>query len=110
MLAPVNRLTSREDFQRVTKSKIRSHTKTLTGYLLPNSEIVEPRIGFIVAGNIGGSVKRHRVARQLKHASRKSIHILPKSSLVVVRANKRDQDANIEIPELFTSLSKKVLA
>jgi hypothetical protein len=27
-----------------------------------------------------------------------------------VRANKRDQNADIEIPELFTSLSKKVSA
>ena len=97
MLAPLNRLTSREDFQRVTKSKIRSHTKTLTGYVLAEPELSEPKIGFIVAGNIGGSVKRHRVARQLRHASRKSIHILPKSSLVVVRANKREQDADHEI-------------
>jgi ribonuclease P protein component len=110
VLAQLNRLTSREDFQRVTKSKIRSHTKTLTGYLLTELELTEPKIGFIVAGNIGGSVRRHRVARQLREASRQSIHILPKSSLVVVRANKRDQDAKVEIPELFSSLSKKVSA
>jgi ribonuclease P protein component len=108
VLAPINRLTSREDFQRVTKSKIRSHTKTLTGYLLTEPELTEPKIGFIVAGNVGSSVSRHRVARQLRHATRNSINILPKSSLVVVRANKRDQDASTEIPELFTSLSKKV--
>jgi ribonuclease P protein component len=110
VLAPSNRLTSREDFQRVTKSKIKSHTKTLTGYLLTDEELTQPKIGFIVAGNIGGSVRRHRVARQLRHATRQSIHILPKSSLVVVRANKRDQDAGVEIPELFSSLSKKVVA
>ena len=78
MLTPLNRLTSREDFQRVTKSKTRSHTKTLTGYLLSEPELTEPKIGFIVAGNIGSSVKRHRVSRQLRHASRKSIHILLK--------------------------------
>ena len=107
MLAQLNRLTSREDFQRVTKSKIRSHTKSLTGYLLNEAELTEPKIGFIVAGNVGGSVKRHRVARQLRHASRVSIHILPKSSLVVVRANKKDQNAEVEIPELFTSLTKR---
>jgi len=110
VLAPINRLTSREDFQRVTKSKIRSHTKTLTGYLLSEPQLTEPKVGFIVAGNVGGSVQRHRVARQLRHASRSSIHMLPKSSLVVVRANKRDQDAEREIPELFSSLSKKVSA
>jgi len=107
VLAPINRLTSREDFQRVTKSRTRSHTKTLTGYLLSEPNLSEPKIGFIVAGNVGSSVNRHRVARQLRHATRNSIHILPKSSLVVVRANKRDQNAEVEIPELFTSLSKK---
>ncbi len=110
MLAPINRLTSREDFQRVTKSRTRSHTKTLTGYLLSEPNLSEPKIGFIVSGNVGSSVNRHRVARQLRHASRNSIHILPKSSLVVVRANKRDQNAEVEIPELFTSLSKKASA
>ncbi|NCX76571.1 MAG: ribonuclease P protein component [Actinobacteria bacterium] len=78
--------------------------------LLPEAELTEPKIGFIVAGNVGGSVRRHRVARQLRHASRQSLHILPKSSLVVVRANKRDQNAEVEIPELFNSLSKKVSA
>lgn len=108
MLAQLNRLTSREDFQRVTKSKIKSHTKTLTGYLITEAELTEPRIGFIVARNIGGSVRRHRLTRQLRHASRQAIHILPKCSLVVVRANKREQDAGVEIPELFNSLSKKV--
>ena len=108
MLAQSNRLTSREDFQRVTKSKIRCHTKTLTGYLVTETETKRQKIGYIVAGNIGGSVRRHRVARQLRHASRQALHILPKSSLVVVRANKRDQDAGVEIPELFNSLSKKV--
>ena len=110
MLAPINRLTSREDFQRVTKSRTRSHTKTLTGYLLSEPNLSEPKIGFIVAGNVGSSVNRHRVARQLRHASRNSIHILPKSSLVVVRANKLNQSAEVEIPELFTSLSKKASA
>ena len=65
MLAQVNRLTSPEDFQRVTKSTIRSTTKSLTGYLLADEALQSPKIGFIVPKTIGGSVRRHRVTRQL---------------------------------------------
>jgi len=107
LLAHPNRLTARADFQRVTKSSIRSSTKALVGYLLPEPSITEPKVGFIVPRAIGGSVTRHRVTRQLRHATREAIGHLPKSSLVVVRATNRDQDANVEIPALFDSLSKK---
>jgi ribonuclease P protein component len=106
VLAQLNRLTSQEDFQRVTKSPIRSKTKSLAGYLLRESELTSPKIGFIVSKNIGGSVKRHRVTRQLRHASKGSLHVLPKSSLVVVRATDSENPA-VEIPELFTALTKR---
>ena len=105
MLTSTNRLTSREDFQRVTKSPIRSRTRSLGGYLLTEKNLANPKIGFIVS--FGGSVKRHRIIRKLRHASRSAISILPQDSMVVVRANKDDLDATIEIPELFTALSKK---
>lgn len=106
VLAQTNRLTSHEDFLRVTQSPIRSKTKSLAGYLLtePNNE--SPKIGFIVSRAIGGSVKRHRVTRQLRHASKSSLHVLPKSSLVVVRATNGESPA-VEIPELFNSLTKR---
>ena len=107
MLAQVNRLTSREDFLRVTKSPIRSTTKSLAGYLLADDQVDSPKIGFIVPKTVGGSVRRHRVTRQLRHASKNSIHFLPKSSLVVVRATKKELAADLEIPELFSALSKR---
>jgi ribonuclease P protein component len=107
VLAQVNRLTSPEDFQRVTKSTIRSTTKSLTGYLLADEALQSPKIGFIVPKTIGGSVKRHRVTRQLRHASKSAMHFLPKSSLVVVRATKKEQEPSVEIPELFSALSKR---
>ena len=106
VLAQTNRLTSHEDFLRVTQSPIRSKTKSLSGYLLPEPNTASPKIGFIVSKAIGGSVKRHRVTRQLRHASKSALHVLPNTSLVVVRATKSENPA-AEIPELFTELKKR---
>jgi len=92
---------------RVTKSPIRSSTTALVGYLLTEPELQTPKVGFIVPRSIGGSVVRHRVTRQLRHATRSSISKLPKDSLVVVRAIKREADAGAQIPSLFAALTKK---
>ena len=75
---------------------------------MSDPSLKSPKVGFIVPRGIGGSVVRHRVTRQLRHATRDALHHLPNSSMVVVRAIKREQDANHEIPALFDSLSKKV--
>jgi len=45
-----------------------------------------PRIGFIVAKSVGGSVDRHRVARRLRHAARTIISELDPADRIVVRA------------------------
>ena len=92
---------------RVTKSPIRSSTTALVGYLLAEPQLQEPKVGFIVPRSIGGSVVRHRVTRQLRHAARSSITQLPKDSLVVVRAIKHEADAGAQIPSLFASLTRK---
>lgn len=107
MLAAINRLTSREDFARVTRSPIRSTTKSLVGYLSKEPNLLSPKVGFVVSRAIGGSVVRHRVTRKLRHASKISLHILPSQAMVVVRATKFEQDADNEIPKLFTALSDK---
>ena len=67
VLAPKNRLTSREDFARVTKSAIRSKTEHLNGYLIIDSKIDSPKIGFIVNRTIGG-------ARSEEHTSELQSH------------------------------------
>jgi len=107
VLAPKNRLTSREDFARVTKSEIRSKTEHLNGYLIIDSKIDSPKIGFIVNRTIGGAVTRHRVSRQLRHASRNSLHLLPHHSLTVVKAAKKPNIVDDEVSQLFTSLNLK---
>ena len=107
MLAAINRLTSREDFARVTRSPIRSTTKSLVGYLSKEPNLISPKVGFVVSRAIGGSVIRHKVTMQLRHASKSSLHILPPQSMVVIRATKHEQNVNNEIPRLFTALNEK---
>ena len=77
------------------------------GYLSIDAQLTSPKIGFVVSRAIGGSVTRHRVQRQLRHASRDAMHVLPQSSLVVVRATKKEQDPHGEIPQLFSALASK---
>jgi len=107
VLAPKNRLTSREDFARVTRSSIRSKTEHLNGYLLLDSQIDSPQVGFIVNRSIGGAVTRHRVTRQLRHASRSALHLLPQRSLTVIKAAKKPKTIDDEVNQLFISLSAK---
>lgn len=109
MLAANNRLTSRDQFARVTRSSIRSSTPSLVGYLSIDQSLTAPKIGFVVSRAIGGSVTRHKVQRQLRHASRDAMNLLPQSSLVVVRATKKEQNPHGEIPQLFQSLTKAAL-
>lgn len=45
-----------------------------------------PLIGLIVAKSVGGSVDRHRVARQLRHAARAIVGELHPADRIVIRA------------------------
>lgn len=77
------------------------------GYLSIDERLTAPKIGFVVSRAIGGSVTRHRVQRQLRHASRDAMNVLPQNSLVVVRATKKEQNPHGEIPQLFSALANK---
>lgn len=77
------------------------------GYLSVDERLTAPKIGFVVSRAIGGSVTRHRVQRQLRHASRDAMNVLPQNSLVVVRATKKEQNPHGEIPQLFLALANK---
>jgi ribonuclease P protein component len=45
-----------------------------------------PRVGLIIAKNVGSAVERHRVARRLRHAARTVLSDLHESDRVVIRA------------------------
>ena len=108
MLPSDARLTSSSDFARATKSGIRVTSQHFVGYLYisPVTNNASARCGLIISKAVGGSVKRHRVARKVRHAVAPTLSSLPSGSLLVIRALGQDGDSNIEseISELISKL------
>ena len=111
MLPQGARLTASSDFARATKSGVRVTTQHFVGYLYisPVTNNDSAKCGLIINKTVGGSVKRHRLARKIRHAVAPHIASLPTGSLLVIRALKEDGDRNIseEILELISKLSAK---
>ena len=111
MLPQGARLTTSSDFARATKSGVRVTTQHFVGYLYisPVTNNDSAKCGLIINKTVGGSVKRHRLARKIRHAVAPHIASLPTGSLLVIRALKEDGDRNIseEILELISKLSTK---
>ena len=102
------RLTSSSDFARATKSGTRVTSQHFVGYLYltPVTNNASAKCGLIISKTTGGSVKRHRIARKVRHAVAPMISSLPTSSLLVIRAltQEGDVDISIEISELIMKL------
>ena len=117
-MLPVDaRLTSSSDFARATKSGLRVTSEHFVGYLYisPVTNNASAKCGLIINKTVGGSVKRHRLARKVRHAVSPHIVELPLGSLFVVRALKQSDDKNVtaEISTLIQKLierSKKIEA
>ena len=111
MLPQGARLTASSDFARATKSGVRVTTQHFVGYLYisPVTNNDSAKCGLIINKTVGGSVKRHRLARKIRHAVAPHIAPLPTGSLLVIRALKEDGDRNVseEILELISKLSTK---
>ena len=111
MLPQGARLTASSDFARATKSGVRVTTQHFVGYLYisPVTNNDSAKCGLIINKTVGGSVKRHRLARKIRHAVAPHIESLPTGSLLVIRALKEDGDKNVseEILELINKLSAK---
>ena len=111
MLPQGARLTASSDFARATKSGVRVTTQHFVGYLYisPVTNNDSAKCGLIINKTVGGSVKRHRLARKIRHAVAPHITSLPTGSLLVIRALKEDGDRNVseEILELISKLSAK---
>jgi ribonuclease P protein component len=60
--------------------------------LVPSPERVHqgastgPRVGFVVSKAVGAAVTRNQVKRRLRHLARQRTALLPRESMVVVRA------------------------
>ena len=107
MLSAPNRLRSSKDFARTTKTGQRASTTSLIIYLKSDPAFhSEPQVGLIVSKAIGGSVTRHRIARQLRHAAREHLAAIPPHSYVVIRVIKNDGDYRNELQQGLRKLSQ----
>ena len=69
-----------------------------------------PRAGLIIGKGVGGSVRRHRVSRQIRHALAAQLANFPQGSLIVIRGLKQDSSVDVhnEIAELSSRLISKM--
>ena len=87
MLARRHRLTRPEDFRRTIRSGAKAVADTVVVHGQLGTDPKEPtRIGVTVSTAVGGSVIRHRVARQIRHAIARELPTLPPGSRWVIRA------------------------
>ena len=111
MLPKKARLTTSEDFTKATKSGLRLTSSNLVGYLYiapvanPSVNIELPaKCGLIINKAVGGSVTRHRIARQLRHDIAPIVDTLPSNSLFVVRVLKSAPGYTSELSQLVSGL------
>jgi ribonuclease P protein component len=111
LVLPVSaRLTSPHDFARTTKSGLRVTSEHFVGYLYINPAATEsPRAGLIIGKSVGGSVRRHRVSRQIRHAIAPLLQNFPQGSSIVFRGLKQSVDLDVqrEISEISHRLITK---
>ena len=111
MLPKKARLTTSEDFAKATKSGLRLTSGNLVGYLYIQpavNNLINPdqpaKCGLIINKSVGGSVMRHRIARQLRHDLAPTLHTFPTNSLFVVRVLKSAPGYTDELTQLISSL------
>ena len=107
MLPKKARLTTSEDFAKATKSGLRLTSSNLVGYLYISPAItpaVSAKCGLIINKSVGGSVTRHRIARQLRHDLAPIVDTFPTNSLFVERVLKSAPTFTDELSQLVSNL------
>ncbi|MDP1721304.1 MAG: ribonuclease P protein component [Candidatus Nanopelagicaceae bacterium] len=111
MLPRSARLTSPNDFARTTKSGSRASSKFLVVYFYSTATQTPAKCGLIINKSVGGSVVRHKVARQIRHRLQEHLHYLTPGSLLVVRAlpGSSKTDIGAELSRLIPKAIEKAL-
>jgi ribonuclease P protein component len=89
VLPAAARLRRSDDFHAVLRRGRRAGRGPLVAHLLLPADGAAPgpaRAGFVVGRTVGSAVTRNRLRRQLRHAVRDRLQMLPPGATVVIRA------------------------
>ena len=110
MLPAANRLRTSREFELVTKTGERATSLSLVLYFkVVESSANEPKVGLIVNSSVGGSVVRHRVSRQLRHAMAPHLAKFPARTQLVIRVLRKKDSYTAELNDLVTKIINKNL-
>ncbi|GAA0423056.1 ribonuclease P protein component [Acrocarpospora corrugata] len=87
MLPSASRMRRGDEFAEAIRRGRRAGRPSLVAHLRVGDGDTTPLVGFVVSKAVGGAVIRNQVKRRLRHLMRARIHLLPRGSLLVVRAN-----------------------
>jgi ribonuclease P protein component len=97
-----------QDFSLTTKTGHRASSNVIVLYFLNHENFpADVQIGLIINKSIGGSVTRHRIARQLRHAMAGHLSKLQPHSQIVIRVVKRSDDYRSDLGELIEKIVKR---
>ena len=109
MLAHNHRLRNSKDFARVTKTGFRATSQHLVLYAAVSPTLTTgPQVGLIINKSVGGSVTRHRIARQLRHAIKSDLSKFAPSIQMVIRVLRPIEDYSGDLAKLTTQLAEKI--
>jgi ribonuclease P protein component len=94
VLPAVNRMRRSSDFASVVRAGARSRGGPLIVHQRLDLGAPAPLVGLVVGKSVGGSVRRHRVARRLRAELARRLDVLPTGSATVVRALPAAADAS----------------
>ena len=98
-----------QDFSRTTKTGHRATSQLLVIYLLKAEFLpTTPQMGLIINKSVGGSVTRHRIARQLRHSMASHMAALPEHTQIVIRVLKASDDYRNDLEELLPKALKRI--
>jgi len=97
-----------QDFSRTTKTGHRATSDLLVLYFLTHEQLPTiPQVGLIINKSVGGSVTRHRIARQLRHAMAEHLKDLPQHTQIVIRVLRNHTDYRSDLSALLVKVIKR---
>jgi ribonuclease P protein component len=109
VLAQTHRLRNSKDFARVTKTGFRATSQHLVVYAAVSPTLTTgPQVGLIINKSVGGSVTRHRVARQLRHSIKTELHKFSPAVQLVIRVLRPIENYSDDLAALTSKIAEKI--